>query len=92
MAPLVDWRGAARGTAVVVIAWSAVAILGCAITWRLTGSSYAGIWIGLTAIGATATSVAVLAASALRGMLRAGERGERLSGDDVGLLPPRRRS
>ena len=30
----------------------------------------------------------VVGGSALRGMLRAGERGERLSGRDVMLLPP----
>lgn len=92
MAGLVDWRRAARALAAVVLAWAALAILGTAGTWVLVGVGHPGIWIGVATLGAVATAVAVLAGTALRGMLRAGERGERLAGDDVGLLPPRRRS
>jgi len=44
--------------------------------------------IGLALLVAFAIEVVVVGGAALRGMLAAGERGERLASQDVGLLPP----
>ena len=47
-----------------------------------------GAWGGLALLGMFLVEVVVVGGSALRGMLAAGDRGERLAGGDVGLLPP----
>jgi hypothetical protein len=44
--------------------------------------------VGLALLVAFAIEVVVVGGAALRGMLAAGERGERLASEDVGLLPP----
>jgi hypothetical protein len=44
--------------------------------------------VGLALLVAFGIEVVVVGGSALRGMLTAGERGERLASADVGLLPP----
>jgi len=44
--------------------------------------------VGLALLVAFAIEVVVVGGAALKGMLTAGERGERLAGQDVGLLPP----
>jgi len=44
--------------------------------------------VGLSLLVAFGVEVVVVGGSALRGMLTAGERGERLASGDVGLLPP----
>jgi hypothetical protein len=44
--------------------------------------------VGLGLLAAFGIEVVVVGGAALRAMLTAGERGERLAGQDVGLLPP----
>lgn len=92
--PLVDWavtarrvgRSAAVLVALAVVAWVVRAAIVDAWTW-----SHLGNWLGLALAGIFVVELFVVGGSALRGMLRAGERGERLASHDVGLLPPLRR-
>jgi hypothetical protein len=79
-------------TSVTVLGGVAVA------AWLVTGLVGAGFALGRLAefvglaLGALfLVEVVVVGGAALGGMLRAGERGERLSSQDVGLLPPRLR-
>lgn len=71
------------------VVWAGVAAV-AAVVAAAVGADV-GVWVGVGALAFTASAVGVLAWSAWSAMLRAGERGERLSSDDVGLLPPRRR-
>jgi hypothetical protein len=50
-----------------------------------------GELVGFGLLAAFVIELVVVGGAALRGMLRAGERGERLSSDDVGLIPPQLR-
>ncbi|MBY5164310.1 hypothetical protein [Salsipaludibacter albus] len=92
--PLVDWAITARRVgrsavvlvALAVVAWVVRAAIVDAWTW-----SHLGNWLGLALGGIFVVELFVVGGSALRGMLRAGERGERLASHDVGLLPPLRR-
>lgn len=91
---LVDWELAGRR-----LLWSAVVLLGTAGAGWVVVSLAAGEWrpgmlgnlVGLALVGVFLVEVWVVGGSALRGMLRAGEDGHRLSGTDVGLLPPQLR-
>lgn len=88
---LVDWTVAGRR-----LRLSAVVLIGLAlVAWVAGGLLAEGValrdvwgYLGLAAVGMFLAEVVVVGGSALRGMLRAGERGERLAGGDVGLLPP----
>lgn len=91
---LVDFRDTARrvrrsalviGT-VVVIVWLGAGLFRGVI--RL-GDLAAFVLVGLGVM--FVVEVVVVGGSALRGMLRAGERGERLSSEDVALVPPQLR-
>lgn len=89
--PLVDWRGTGRR-----LRRSAAGLLGGAVVaWLLVGLvgggprlSELGNYLGAAVGGMVLVEIVVVGGSALRGMLRAGERGERLAGGDVSLLPP----
>lgn len=88
---LVDWTVAGRRlrlsatvlVSLALVAWIAGGLLHDGIVLR-------DVWgyLGLAAAGMFLAEIVVVGGSALRGMLRAGERGERLAGGDVGLLPP----
>lgn len=88
---LVDWSVAGRR-----LRASAVVLLGLAlVAWIVAGLLHDGVrvadvwgYVGLAAVGMFLAEVVVVGGSAVRGLLRAGERGERLAGADVGLLPP----
>ncbi|MBW3621452.1 MAG: hypothetical protein KY461_14500 [Actinobacteria bacterium] len=88
---LVDWSVAGRR-----LRLSALVLLGLAlVAWVVGGLLHDGVavrdvwgYLGLAAVGMFLAEIVVVGGSALRGMLRAGERGERLAGGDVGLLPP----
>lgn len=88
--PLVDFRRTARRLA------AAVALIGVLVvaTWvvlALTGDAPPRLLAelaGLGLLGAVVVEVVVVGGSAVRGMLRAGERGERLAASDVSLVPP----
>ena len=89
--PIVAWERTARRmrrllsvlTAVVVIAWVAASILGDGFSLRLLAELG-----GFGMLAAIAGEVFVVGGSALRGMLTAGARGDRLASADVSLLPP----
>lgn len=91
---LVDWELAGRR-----LLWSAVVLLAAAGAGWVAVSLAAGQWragmlgnlVGLALVGVFLVEVWVVGGSALRGMLRAGEGGQRLAGSDVGLLPPQLR-
>ncbi|HEX2027216.1 MAG TPA: hypothetical protein VHF25_04375 [Nitriliruptorales bacterium] len=91
---LVAWRRVGRRVGLLVAGWVAFGALGAGVTAALSGGLTAtrwSLWLGVGLAGAVASAVAIVAWSAVRGMLRAGGRGERLAAGDVGLLPPRRR-
>lgn len=88
--PLVDYACMGRRMRL------AAAVLGgfAVVTWLVAipfigadGGRLAGL-LGLAVLGMFCVEVAVVGGGALRGMLRAGERGDRLAGSDVGITPP----
>ncbi len=89
--PVVDWSRTARRLratlvalgGVVVVVWLVVGALRGGPTLRLLGEL-----VGLGVLAAFVAEVVVVGGSALRGMLTAGERGDRLARPDVSLLPP----
>lgn len=89
--PLVDWQGVGRRmrrsavvlTSGAVLAWLAVGLATGGPRPSALGN-YLGAAVGLM----FAVELVVVGGSALRGMYRAGRRGERLAGGDVALLPP----
>lgn len=91
---LVDWPRAGRRLARSAVVLSILGVTGWIATSIVTGHwrvSTVGNWMGLVIAGMLLVELWVVGGSALRGMLRAGERGERLSSRDVGLLPPQAR-
>lgn len=90
-APIVDFARAGRR-----IRWSALLLGGAALVgWAVVGllgggpdPADLGAWAFGALVGMFLVEVVVVGGSALRGMVRAGDRGERLAGGDVGLLPP----
>lgn len=91
-APIVDWRRTGRRmwlvlrvlAVLVVLAWLALGIaLGDGLRLALLGEL-----AGIALLVAFVAEVVVVGGSALRGMLVAGSRGERLAGRDVSLVPP----
>lgn len=93
-APLVDWSRTGRRLAVGVAVTQSAAV----VAWLVTGAAGSGLgaarllgFVGLGLLAGFLVEVVVVGGSAVRGMLRAGARGERLASGDVGLLPPRPR-
>ncbi|MEX2503261.1 MAG: hypothetical protein WD378_00325 [Egicoccus sp.] len=93
-APIVDWRRTARRlrrqllviAGLVVAAWLVIGLAGTGLTLRLF-AEVAGFGLFLAFLA----EVVVVGGSAVRGLLRAGERGDRLASADVTLLPPQLR-
>ena len=89
--PIVDWSRTGRRLrrqlvvigVVVVVAWLVVGLTRDALTGRLLAE-----FVGVGVLLSVASEFVVVGGAALRGVLRAGERGDRLSGTDVSLLPP----
>lgn len=89
--PIVAWGRTARRmrrllsllAAVVVVAWVTVGVLGSGFSVRLLAEL-----VGFGLLAAIAGEVVVVGGSALRGMIAAGARGDRLASPDVSLLPP----
>ncbi len=88
---LVDWHRVGRRVRASALVLGGLAVL----AWVVTGAVGDGIvlsdlwnWIGLGLLAMFVAEVIFVGGSALRGMLRAGEEGERLAGGDVGILPP----
>lgn len=91
---LVDWEQTIRRLRRTAVALGSAAFGG----WLLTGLAGGGVrpaalggWLGGALLVMFVAEVVIVGGSALRGMLRAGDRGERLAGRDVGLLPPQLR-
>lgn len=89
--PLVDFTRAARRIRASAMVLGSLAV----VAWVVTGLAGGGLqprhlggWAGAALFGMFLVEVVVVGGSALRGMIRAGDRGERLAGGDVGLLPP----
>lgn len=68
----------------VLVTWTVLALLGDGFDVRTLGGL-----LGLAAAVLFVVELVVVGGAALRGMLRAGGRGERLASRGVGLLPPR---
>lgn len=88
---LIDWTRTARrlrrvltGLALLVLA---TFVLLSVVRGEASSALLAEL-VGLALLVAFAIEVVVVGGSALRGLLTAGERGERLASADVGLLPP----
>lgn len=89
---LVDWGRAGRRVrasvlvlaAGVLLAWVVLSLVGDGFEARTLGGL-----LGLAFAVLFVVELVVVGGAALRGMLRAGERGERLASRGVGLLPPR---
>jgi len=89
--PVVDWHRTARRLRTVLAAIGvAVAVLWVAIGVARDGPSARLLaeLAGLGLMGAFVVEVVVVGGAAVRGMLAAGERGDRLARGDVSLLPP----
>jgi hypothetical protein len=88
--PLVDFRRTARRLAVAVAAIGVLVLATWIVLVVTTGAPLRLLaeLAGLGVLGAFAVEVVVVGGSALRGMLTAGERGERLASQDVALVPP----
>ena len=88
---IVDWHRLARRLRWTVSLLGGGAVAGWLIAGAVTGQlTVAGlfVWVGVALGALFVAEVVLVGGSALRGMLRAGERGHRLAGGDVGLLPP----
>jgi hypothetical protein len=96
---VVDWSRTVRRlrrslltiAVLVLVTWLTLGAIEGALTARLLAEL-----VGLGLLASFLVEVVVVGGGAVRGMLAAGERGDRLSGGDVSLLPPqltrRRRS
>jgi hypothetical protein len=89
--PIIDWSRTAHrlrtillviGT-IVVVAWLVMGFLGDGPTLPLLAEL-----LGIGLLVTFAVEAVVVGGVAIRGMLTAGERGDRLAGQDVFLLPP----
>lgn len=89
--PIVDLSRTARrlrlsftllGTVVVAV-FAVASLTGGTAAWALLAEL-----VGLALLTAFVVEVVVVGGSALKGMLAAGARGERLARDDVSLIPP----
>lgn len=89
---LVDWGRTGRRVRAsvlvlalgVLVTWTVLALLGDGFDLRTLGGL-----VGLAMAVLFVVELVVVGGAAVRGMLRAGERGERLASHGVGLLPPR---
>ena len=88
--PLVDFRRTARRLAIAVAAIGVLVLATWIVLVVTTGAPLRLLaeLAGLGLLGAFAVEVVVVGGSAVRGMLTAGERGERLASSDVALVPP----
>ncbi len=90
-APIIDWSRTARRLRTIlsligitaVAAWLAIGLLGDGPTLQLLAEL-----LGIGILVTFAVEVVVVGGVAIRGMLAAGERGDRLASQDVFLLPP----
>ena len=88
--PLVDFRRTARRLTIAVAAIGVLVLATWVVLAVTTGAPLRLLaeLAGLGLLGVFAVEVVVVGGSAVRGMLTAGERGERLASGDVALVPP----
>lgn len=90
--PLIDWGRTARRLRRVVLGLAVVVSVGWVIIGITSDAGFElrvlGEMTGLALLVAIAAEIVIVGSVALTAMLRAGERGERLAGSDVSLLPP----
>jgi len=91
---LVDWGRTARRIRRSALVIGVAVVLGWLVVGVATGGPSlrdlgAALFVGLVAM--VVVEFVVVGGSAVRGMLAAGERGERLAGGDVTLMPPQLR-
>lgn len=92
---LLEHGRTARRVRRLVVIVGVLGLVGFAATWLVDGGLSADVfllWAGLVALAAVLGAMVIVAAAAFRGMLRAGDRGERLADRDVGLIPPQLRA
>lgn len=89
--PVVDWRRTARRLRGLVAVIGVIVL----VLWVVIGVGRGGPTVrllaelaGLGLLGAFVVGVVVVGGAAVRGMIAAGERGDRLEREDVALLPP----
>ncbi|MEX1178832.1 MAG: hypothetical protein WEB09_10255 [Nitriliruptor sp.] len=90
-APVVDFARTIRRLrrsllvigSLVLLGWSVAGLIGDGWSLRLLAELF-----GFGLFAAFAAEVVVVGGSAARGLLAAGEQGERLAGSDVSLVPP----
>ena len=93
--PLIDWSRTARRMRRVALVL-AVAVMAGWVAYGVVGDGGFGLRMlgeltGFALLAVILAEVVVVGGAALTGMLRAGERGERLAGSDVSLVPPQLR-
>lgn len=89
--PLVDFAATARRIRRSAIIVGSSVVVAWLVVGLVQGSPALGELPGFVLLGLVVmflVEVWVVGGSAVRGMLRAGERGERLASDDVAIVPP----
>lgn len=91
--PLVRWRRLGRLVLVAALVAAALVAVGGGVLVVAAGRPFGDVLplAGLVVVAFLVTVVVAVGWSAVRGMLRAGDQGERLASRDVGLLPPQAR-
>ena len=89
-APLLDFRRTARRLALALAIIGALVLVGWGVLAVATGAPLRLLaeLAGMGVLAAIAVEVVVVGGAAVRGMLTAGERGERLAAPDVSVIPP----
>lgn len=89
--PLVDWARTARRLRLMLFGLGVLVI----VSWLILGALHGDLrprtlaeLVGLAVLLAIALEIVVVGGAAIRGLLAAGARGDRLAADDVSLLPP----
>lgn len=90
-APIIDWSRTARRLRAILLVIGSSAVIGWLVIGFLGDGPTLPLLAELLGIGllvSFAVEVIVVGGVAVRGMLAAGERGDRLASQDVFLLPP----
>lgn len=92
--PLVEFPPLAARVRTAVTVLAALALVAVVIDGLVNGLSFTVMirWLSAFVVGLVVVVGVNVALHALRGAGAAQRQGERLAGDDVGLVPPRRRS
>jgi hypothetical protein len=92
-APVIDTEGLAARLRMLAVVVGGLTFVGVVADGLVQGLTFAvlGRWVGISLAALLVLSALVVAVDAFQGVSAAQRRGDRLSGDDVGLVPPRRR-